>query len=49
MCQIYNPETALKPLIKWPGGKEKELEIAKNVNPEEKSIIYKYINPYDLF
>ena len=43
MCQIYNPETALKPLIKWPGGKEKELEF---IFPNAPSTIHNYYEPF---
>ena len=43
MCQIYNPETALKPLIKWPGGKEKELEF---IFPNAPNKINNYYEPF---
>ena len=38
MCQVYNQEMALKPLIKWPGGKEKELSF---IFPNAPSTIHK--------
>lgn len=43
MCQVYNQETALKPLIKWPGGKEKELEF---IFPNAPTKINNYYEPF---
>lgn len=43
MCQIYNQETSLKPLIKWPGGKEKELEFIFSNAPTK---INNYYEPF---
>lgn len=43
MCQVYNPETSLKPLIKWPGGKEKELAFIFSYAPSK---IKNYYEPF---
>ena len=43
MCQVYNPEISLKPIIKWPGGKEKELEF---IFPNAPSKINNYYEPF---
>ena len=43
MCQVYNQEMALKPLIKWPGGKEKELSF---IFPNAPSTIHNYYEPF---
>ena len=43
MRQYNNPETFLKPLIKWPGGKEKELEF---IFPNAPSKINNYYEPF---
>lgn len=43
MCQIYNQETSLKPLIKWPGGKEKELSF---IFPNAPAKINNYYEPF---
>lgn len=43
MCQIYNQETYLKPLIKWPGGKEKELSF---IFPNAPAEINNYYEPF---
>ena len=43
MCQVYDPETSLKPIIKWPGGKEKELEF---IFPNAPSKINNYYEPF---
>lgn len=43
MCQVYNQETTLKPLIKWPGGKEKELEF---IFPNAPTKINNYYEPF---
>lgn len=43
MCQVYNQEIALKPLIKWPGGKEKELEF---IFPNAPTKINNYYEPF---
>ena len=43
MCQIYNQSTSLKPLIKWPGGKEKELKFIFTNAPTK---INNYYEPF---
>lgn len=43
MCQIYNQESSLKPLIKWPGGKEKELSF---IFPNAPNVINNYYEPF---
>ena len=43
MCQVYNQDTALKPIIKWPGGKEKELEF---IFPNAPTKINNYYEPF---
>ena len=43
MYQIYNPKNSLKPLIKWPGGKEKELEF---ILPNAPTKINNYYEPF---
>lgn len=43
MRQYNNPETSLKPLIKWPGGKEKELEFIFQNAPSK---INNYYEPF---
>ena len=43
MLHNYNQETALKPLLKWPGGKEKELAF---ILPQVPSGINNYYEPF---